>query len=600
MGQKVDWKGIFSKCRKPWVMTVGGLVVGGLGVALFVVLLNYVIQPQMSIETRDIYAIRGERFNVWYHQESPHRASYADLNGQLEAALDDLLIRLDVEPETIPLPVDVLVHDDTRQLQTSIAQRKTAAGTHTFYAMLDLMGGEDPYPRMTELVLAFGWGQCFSQLLYEGTRAILIEPDRSYHAAVAAAPEGLRYSFEDLLALEAAGSFETTIYQRFDSPFSARLALSSLEGIASFYSSFSGAGGVAEEDLAALAAASLVEYLVQCRGGLDAIRDVWGPGSSRALFGRLACGPLDEINASWWAVAEDEGSTADDYEYFRAVHLFEAGDYRDVYRITSSWTANAVSSAGLALAVRASIAVGEFDMAGVWISTAGAGADQLLKWGALFDGWSRVEDDGITILGDLSEAEATQVLESVRMASGRVANALDLAPEQLPERMTVFCYGSEEERRAGQDVTSDKDSRRTAWHVVKGEDVRWAIVSSLPSYAYGIATASNLLQEGLAAAILNSYQDLAAAGCGILVEGNWTPLWQLGFGGVSSSLFQIESGLLVSYLIDTYGVQLIPTLWRATARLGGARSLDSAMLEYAGTSSREVEQELLNAVLMCD
>ena len=55
-------------------MTVGGLLIGAAGAAIFVVLLNYVIQPQMSVETHDIYAVRDDRFNVWYHDESHERA----------------------------------------------------------------------------------------------------------------------------------------------------------------------------------------------------------------------------------------------------------------------------------------------------------------------------------------------------------------------------------------------------------------------------------------------------------------------------------------------------------------------------------------------
>jgi len=598
MVEKADWKRVFLKLRKPWIMTIGGLILGGFGALIFVVLINYVIQPKMSVETRDISEIRGDQFNVWYHEGSPYRTSHAELNRLLEASLDDLLVRLDVEPSAIPLPIDVLVHDDSRQLQTSIAQRKTAAGTHTFYAVLDLMAGEDPYPRMTELVLAFGWGECFSQLLYEGTRRIFVHHDRNHHAAIAAAPVKLRFSVEDLLQLESSGVFAQTIYQQFDSPFSSRLALSSLEGIASFYSAF-GSGGIPEEDLESLQAASLVEYLIERYGGIDALREVWGPGSTRALLERLTGEAIEELTSAWWDAAIDQGTASAEYDYYRALYSFEAGSFEEAYRLVEAWNADDLSPAGLALAVRASLAAGAFDEAATWAGAAG-GDGQLAEWVALYEGWSRFDDDGLTVLGDLSAAEADTLASEVRAAKTLVASALALTSEQVPAWMTVFCYGDEAGRRAGNGVTPTENSQRTAWHIVSGEDVAWTLASSLPSYAYGIASASNLLQTGLAAVITIPRADLEAAGCEIFLGGNWTPLWQLGFGGVPSSLFRTESGLLIGHVIDEQGLEVVPELWRATARLGGGHSLDSALLEYAGTSRREIEEELLNTVLVCD
>jgi len=582
-------------------MTTGGLVLGALGAFVFVAILNYVIQPQMSVETRDIYSVHGDRFDVWYHEGSPHRASYAELNALLEESLDDLLVRLDVAPSVMPSPIDVLVHDNSGQLQASIAQRKSPMGTHTFFAVLDLLAGEDPTPRLTELVLAFGWGECFSQLLYAGTLAVLIEPERNHHAALAAAPPSLQYSFGDLVRLEAAGEFEPTIYQRFDSPFSSSLALSSLEGIAAFYSVFAaGDGAIPEENFAVLQAASLVDYLVECNGGLTAIQEVWGPGSSEALFERLACGTLDELSAAWWAVAAERGAMGEQHDYYRALYLFESGDFAAAYRLTSGWESNDASHELLALAVRAALSVGEFEVAQAWVETAGPRIDQLTEWVALFEGWTRLEEEGLTILVASSDTDISSVLEEVRAASAEIASKLELEARRLPAQMTVFCYDDAEARRAGQGVTPNESSRQTAWHVVEGEDVAWVLASSLPAYAYGIASASNLLRTGIAAAITVPRADLMTAGCEILVDGNWPPLWQLGFGGVPPRLFQTQSGLMVLHLIDTHGLETIEEMWHATARLGGGRSFDSALLEFAGTSRREVEQELLNTVLVCD
>jgi hypothetical protein len=601
MRPKANWKGVFSKFRKPWVMTIGGLFLGAAGAAIFVVLLNYVIQPQMSVETRDIYAVRDDRFNVWYHDGSPERARYTELKARLEESLDDLLVRLAIDPSEIPMPIDVVVHDDAGQLQSSIVQRKSLLATYTFSgAVFDLFAGEDPYPRLTELLLAFGWGQCYSQLLYTGATMVLADPDRSFHPTVAAAPPRLRYSLEELLQLDASGQFSQTLYQQLDSPFSARMAFGSLESIAAFYSLFGSEENlVPDEDFASLQAASLVEYLIQCNGGIEALKAVWGPGTSRALFERLACGPLDDLSEAWHRTAIADGQTGALYDYYRALYLFEAGEFEEAHRLTQAWRDRTLDDEDVVLAARCAISVGEFEEASEWLEDAGLTSGQPAEWAALFSGWRGVSSDGVTVFGDLSEEELSRLLAGVREARERVATGLALSEDDLPQRITVFFYENAETRQAGQGVTPADSMNQTAWHVVVGEDVGWALASTLPAYAYRVGTASNLLRTGLATAVTVGWEDLVAQGCRILTEGAWTPLWQLGFGGVSPEQFRVETGLMIRHLIDVHGLEIVRQLWHATAR-GGGMSFDSAILEYAGTSRRDIERALLNSVLVCD
>ena len=581
-------------------MTVGGLFIGAAGAAIFVVLLNYVIQPQMSVETHDLYAVRGDRFNVWYHDESPARAGYAGLLPRLEESLDDLLERLEVDPSDIPLPIDVVVHDDPGQLQASIIQRKSPLATYTFYAVFDLFAGEDPYPRLAELLLAFGWGQCYSQLLYTGTAMVLAEPGRSFHSAVAAAPERLRYTFERLLGLDVSGQFSETLYQQFDSPYSARMALGSLEGVAAFYSLFATEGNLTpEEDFASLQAASLVEYLIECSGGVDRLKSVWGPGSPEALFERFSCVPLSDLTSAWTAAAAEAGQELEDYDYYHALYLFEAGELEEAQRLTKAWRDRQLADEEVVLAFRCAVATGQFAEATAWSDEAGLGSSQLAEWSALFDGWRGVDEAGISVYGDRSEDELTSLLDGVREARERVAAGLGLSADRLPERISVFFYEDAEERSAGQGVTPGGSVHQTAWHAVAGEDVAWILASTLPAYALRVATASNLLRTGLATAIAAEREDLVERGCQIITDGGWTPLWQLGFGGVPSQQFRTQTGLMVSHLIELHGRRIIGELWQATSREGGM-SFDSAILEYAETSRREIEQTLLNSVLVCD
>lgn len=582
-------------------MTVGGLAIGAIGVAIFVILLNYVIQPQMSVETRDLYAVRGDRFNVWYHEGSSSRAAYATLIARLEEVLDDLVVRLDVDPSEVPSPIDVLVHDDPDQLQSSIVQRKSPLATHTFYVVLDLIAGEDPYPRLVELVLAFGWGQCYSQLLYSGTVLVLAAPARDYHSAVAAAPARLQYSFEELVRLEAAGEFSQTLYQRFDSPFSESMALATLGSIATFYTLFGSEGNlVPEESFASLQSASLVQYLIECNGGIEALKSVWGPGTSEALFERLSCGPLADLSGAWLEASLATGREAEDYDYYRVLYWFEAGEFEDAHQLTQTWRDRELTEEDVVLAVRCSLSVGEFGEAAAWIEESGLTSSQSAEWAALFDGWGRVEGDGISVFGERSDEELTRLLDEVREAREHVAVGLGFSTDEFPQRMTVFVYEDAEARQTGQSVTPDASMHQTAWHVVIGEDIGWILASTLPAYAYRISTASNLLRAGLATAVTVELEDLVMQACQILAAGDWTPLWQLGFGGVPSHLFRTQTGLMVGYLFDVHGQELIRELWHATARLSGGMSFDSALLEFAGTSRRDIEQALLNSVLVCD
>ncbi len=601
MTPKADRKGIIACLRKPWVMTIGGLILGGLGALIFVILINYVIQPQMSVETRDIYEVRGDRFNVWYHEGSSERERYTDLLARLEESLDDLVDRLEVDPSQIPMPIDVMLHDNPGQMQMSIVRRKSLNATYTFYSVVDLLAGEDPYARLAEFVLAFGWGECFSQLLYAGTTMVVAEPDRSFHSAVAAAPERLRYSFEELLQLDAAGHFAPTLFQQFGSPYSARMALGSLEGVAVFYSFFSEGGGLgAQEDLASLQAASLIQYLIDCNGGIDVLKSVWGPGTSQAIFGRLVCGSIDGLSQEWLEYASQVGGASAEYDYYRALYSFEAGEFEEAHRLTSAWRAREVNDEEAFLAVRCALAIGEFEEAVEWIEAQSWATGQPVDWANLFRGWGRAEDDGVYIFGSPSIGDLTGYLGEAQAVLTWTATELGIDPDRLPKRVTIFVYEDKADRDVGRLLTPHVDTYRTTWHVVAGGEIGAILAATLPSYIFEISTASNQLRTGLATALTTEYEDLVQAGCEILDAGSWTPLWQLGFGGATPHLFETQTGLMIRYLLETEGFELIHALWRETARLGGAMSLDSALSELADTSKREIEQSLLNSVLVCD
>jgi len=74
----------------------------------------------------------------------------------------------------------------------------------------------------------------------------------------------------------------------------------------------------------------------------------------------------------------------------------------------------------------------------------------------------------------------------------------------------------------------------------------------------------------------------------------------VGFGGLPDQLFEVQTGLMILFIVETYGMDVIRDLWVATARIGGGASLDTAIREIVGVSRTEIEEELLNSVLICE
>ncbi len=316
-----------SDFRRQLFFSLGGIAVGLAVAGLLALLINNVIEPTMQVETQDLVEFPGETFTIWYHVDSPHMKSRHELLPRLEEDLSDLLVQLDVSIDAIPLPIDVLVHDSPGMMQLITLRRKSGRAMYSFYSVIDLLQDEDPYSRLSELVLAFGWGRCSSQLLYKGMLMNVASRDRDFHVPVAAAPTRLLYSVEDLLMLEGIGAFGETLYQRYQSPFSPRMAMGTLEGISEFRSMFASVGDEATEyDIADLQAASLVQYLIDCGGGLEAFRAIWGPGTSEALITRLECGPLTDLFDDWLPVMQAADTSSAEFEYYQVRFLFEAGD----------------------------------------------------------------------------------------------------------------------------------------------------------------------------------------------------------------------------------------------------------------------------------
>jgi len=588
--------------RRQLFFSLGGIAIGLAVAGLLALLINNVVEPTMQVETQDLVEFPGDTFTIWYHVDSPNMNSRRELLPRLEGDLNDLLVQLDVSIDAIPLPIDVLVHDSPEMMQLITLRRKSGRAMYSFYSVIDLLQDEDPYSRLAELVLAFGWGRCSSQLLYKGMLMNVSFPERDFHVPLAAAPARLLYSLDDLFMLESIDTFDETLYQRYQSPFSPRMAMGTLEGLSEFRSMFATVGDVsASYDIADLQIASLVQYLIECGGGLEAFRAIWGPGTSEALISRLMCGPLTELFDHWMTATQTAERSTPEFEYYQARFLFEAGDIAAAAQITETWDLDNLSSSDSVLAVRTQLAVGNFEAAARFANAANSSTSEALeKWIAVYSGWTSVSDDYLTVFGDGTSEVIADLLQKVTAVYRFTADALGFAESELPEHITVFYYDSDETRELGAAILPSASIHRTIWHISVQDNIVEEFAETLPSFITKKNTASNILRRGLSAVVTTDRDELVLRGCEMLGSGEWTPLWRIGFGGLSDRLFETQTGLMIGYIVDTYGVDVIRDLWVATARIGGGVSLDTAIKNVLGTSRTEIEKILVDSVLICE
>lgn len=588
--------------RRQVFFTLGGLAIGLAVAGLIALFINNVIEPTMQVETQNLVEFPGDTFSIWYHVDSPNMETRRELLPQLEEDLSDLLTRLDVSIDDIPLPIDVLVHDSPEMMQVTTSRRKSGRAMYSFYSVIDLLVGEDPYSRLSELVLAFGWGRCSSQLLYKGMLMNVSSPGRDYNVPLAAAPIRLLYSLEDLFKLESIDAFDETLYQLYQSPFSPRLATATFAGIGEFRAMVSTISDEsADYNMADLQAASLVQYLIHCRGGLEAFRGIWGPGTTEALISRLSCAPLSELFDEWLLAIQETDCSTPEYEYYHARFLFEAGETAAAAQATELWDPANLSSSDSLLAVRTQLAAGNFEVAAQFASAAEAStSDALQEWVSAYDGWTQVSEGGLTVLGNGSPSSLEERLNEVAAAYQTAIETLGFRESELPEHVSVFYYESEAAREQGDTIIPATDTHRTIWHISTEENIVEIFVTTLPSFVTKKSTASNLLRRGLSAVVTIDRDELISRGCEMVQAGEWTPLWRVGFGGLPDQLFEVQTGLMILLIVETYGMDVIRDLWVATARIGGGASLDTAIREIVGVSRTEIEEELLNSVLICE
>lgn len=583
MSEIKGWKRFF---HNQIVVVLGGLLVGGVGIGIAVMILIYLVQPAATPELQGLVCYRTKDFNLWYPKGSSIRDEHSSLAAELEKDLRDLTALLQVDSKLLPQKIDVFVHPNLSDLKSSIMKRKGPEASSTYVAPLDLLVGEDPRPRLSELVLAFGWGECRSQILKTGMRMYAADPARNFHAVVAALPDRLFLSLPQLIRLEEKNQFPPSLYDRFDSPYSpaAILSLDAFKGILDLKVEDG------ESSIPALESASLVQFLIEREGGIDGVKRAWGKGSTERLIARIAPEPLDQLSEEWHKAAINAGAGAPSYHRWHAYYLLASGDPDRAYAEAKEYLVDSADPAKLAVAVKCAISVGDFagaeQIAAELNEDARTQVDQYL---APFRGWVAVADGSIRVIAADKDA-AEEKLEALRASYQKMAEKLALTPAELPPRVTVFIYPNQDSKEMGEAVTPLPPGESAAIHLVIGGDAVYQLARMIPTYAFQMDTYSNLLRDGLAVALTTEIPDLIAQGKRLRQDGGWVSLYILDYGTSDPNTVRIEAGLMLEYILSYFGPEAIRSIWIGTSPLGADLSLDSAIHEACGISRKDLDK----------
>lgn len=583
--------------QHPVVTTLGGLALGGIGLGFLILLSLHFIVPSTRPETKGALSYQSEHFVLWYNKDSPAKDGHEELLTHLEEELEDLIEFLDVDSALIPKPIDVFVHDDISALQSSIFKRKSGQSSSIYRAPLDLLIEEAPRGRLAELVLAFGWGECHSQILQIGMRLLATFPERNLHAAIAALPERLFIFLSELVAREDRGFIPETIYQIADSPYSSS-GIGSLTAIKEVLD-LSTRSNEVEEDLLVLGAGSFVQFLVETRGGIDIIRQAWGRGGTEFRLKQITSDSMTQLGQFWATEARNRGETAPDYPYWRAYYLLGSGEPDAAYREARPWADNpSLTERESFLLGQCGAAVGAFDELGALFQQAQSDVTtRLEQLSELYGSWTVREAEGMRLLFQAGvEESAEAILDEVKWAYSEIRRRLAFAENQLPERLTIFVYTDVPSRDRGSSFFNFSIEQSAIFHVVQTEDIVRCLGEALPSFAWGKRTYSSLLRTGLVKAVFETREDLVAEGCRLLREGRWISLDKVSFQTGDQATVEIETGLFIDYLLVTFGIPAVRAVWIATSPLGRYLSLETALEEICGTTRGEIEEALRRTI----
>lgn len=219
----------------------------------------------------------------------------------------------------------------------------------------------------------------------------------------------------------------------------------------------------------------------------------------------------------------------------------------------------------------------------------------------LYEGWTVTEARGLRIfVSPQISRERCPEISQIERAFERIIEGLALSTNDLPERMTLFFYPDTETRDRGDSLIPLSSEKNAALYLLPEDDAAYLMAEVLPAYSWGKDTYSRLLRAGVAIALSRSEELLTTQGCQLRHEGRWCSLPIVSFGTADPDTVEVEVGLLVHYLLKTFGSQDVRAIWAATSPLDRYLSVDTALEEVCGITRRQIEDSLFSSFLHCD
>ena len=577
--------------RPPVLTTLGGLAIGFVCFGLALAYVFYVVRPSVERGTAGRRALAHEHVRGWAKRDAFDERQISEVLSETHALLDELAAPIGVSADDLPLPVEIFMHQDVEQMVESVMHRDDDYRS-VGWAALDWLPWDNARLRVAQMLLAYGWGKCTSQILYAGMMLVAAYPDREFHSFVAALPENARHSVQELCSLEASGSFPKTFYQVYASPHANRFAIS-FGSSKRYYDLPDFAAFVPDGHSLYLECASLVQYLIDDLAGLRAAREAWGVGFSRNILSEVADSRLDELTSRWHDAALAHAVHREGFAETQARLLLESGHCDRAYALTQGWTLSEESADAWDLMLLSAWLAADREQLSELLSDPAsrlADVDVREVCSRMLDG-SVLQSEVIRLILSPGIVPSQDLLGNATKTIAKMTELLQLDANVLPPRITAIVCTDQQLAEDVKHLVSTHELPTCLIVLRTTDDLLWALAHSLPSYALG-ETRSMLLKRGVATAIVLSPSELLRCADILRSEGGWQSLGMLTYMGHDQERVDIQAAYLVQTLLDRFGSSNLRRIWHSTSILGGGVCLDSAMKVHTGMTRSELEQQL--------
>ncbi len=541
----IAWKSIFK------LSGLGGGLLLGFGLVGMSLGLLYLVPQYIQPLVNPVY--RTEHFAIHYRRDSQIARHIAAWGVRLEQEFSQALTALEVAPDKLSLPIEVLAADDRQRLAQEIQRRRNPYRGGLPGPFLGISAEQEIGGPLLEFLLRLSWGDTAHRLLRVGLVAALTQPPME--AAVAALPDKLAFTLTELLRWEKRGNFSAIISSLREH----------LQSDPVFPSEF----------LAQAHAATLVRFLMEL-GRLAKLRQLWKLSpfeeALRSVYG-LTLGDLEE---RWRAWLDEQGRAAPDYSFYRGKYLAALGMRAEAERWLEGARASGDERATTELK-RLRCEQGQIHRESLCACPWAARGTCFYKESANF----------VVHYSEDLEPDALKTLALAEASLEDIAQRLQLQREQLPAKLVIFLHAGAAPH------FSATEALRGIVHLRVGEPVGYALALMAMRHWQKHQTYSEVLRRGLAYYLDGSGRDYLKEAERLSMTLDWVPLAALDFEAYKFESVRVGAATLVGYLLESRGLERLRELWTQTAPLGGDRSLDGALRAVYGLTRAGLERELI-------